>query len=218
MRPPSTRPTSVAPDGSPVDLYALLPELGEGDRVAQVVPAGSSILELGCGTGRITRQLVRLGYHVTAVDESAEMLAHVQGAETICARIEELDLRRRFDAALLASNLINAPAAQRRAFLETCRRHADLVIVEGLALGWRPEERETQLGHMTSRLRIERTKNGVVHGEVEYEAAGRSWRHRFAMRVFADRVELDAALAEASLRLERWLDSQDRRWFVAVSA
>jgi SAM-dependent methyltransferase len=209
---------SVAPDGSPVELYALLPELGEGDWVAKAVSAGSSILELGSGTGRITRQLVRLGYHVTAVDESPKMLAYVQEAETICARIEQLDLGRRFDAALLASNLINAPIAQRRAFLETCGRHADLVVVEGLALGWRPDDRETQLGDVTARLRIERSEDGVVHGEVEYMVAERVWHHRFAMRVFADRDELDAVLAEADLRFARWLDSEGGRCFVAVPA
>ncbi|MBA3735262.1 MAG: hypothetical protein H0W90_08700 [Actinobacteria bacterium] len=71
---------------------------------------------------------------------------------------------------------------------------------------------------MTSHLRIERTEDGVVHGEVEYEAVGRSWQHKFAMRVFADRDELDAALAEAGLQLERWLDSEVGRWFVALSA
>ena len=60
----------VAPDGSPVGLYARLPELGEGEAVAAALPAGASVLELGCGTGRITRQLVRLGHRVTAVHES----------------------------------------------------------------------------------------------------------------------------------------------------
>jgi len=100
-------PVGVARDGSCVELYALLPELDEGELIAQAVPAGGSILELGCGAGRITRQLVRLGYQVTAVDESAEMLAHVQNAETVHARIERLDLGRRFDGAVLASNLIN---------------------------------------------------------------------------------------------------------------
>jgi SAM-dependent methyltransferase len=209
----------IAPDGSPVDVYALLPELGEGDRVARAVPAGGSILELGCGAGRITRQLVRLGYRVTAVDESEAMLAHVDAAETICARIEGLDLGRHFDAVLLASNLITAPAGQRRDFLETCRRHADLVVVEGPALGWQPQDGETQLGDMTSQLRIERFADGTVHGSVEYAVAdGRRWRHSFAMRVFADEIELDAALAEAGLRLDRWLDEEGGRWFVAVPA
>jgi SAM-dependent methyltransferase len=208
----------TAPDGSPVEVYALLPELGEADLVAQAVPAGGSILELGCGTGRITRQLVRLGYRVTAVDESAEMLAHVDAAETICARIEGLDLRRRFDAVLLASNLITAPAGQRRAFLETCRRHANLVVIEGLELGWRPEDGETQLGDVTSRLFVKRFADGVVHGQVEYVADARRWEHSFAMRVFADQNELGAALAEAGLRLDRWLDGEGGRWFVAVPA
>lgn len=214
MKPrPSMR---VAPDGSPVDVYPLLPELGEGERVAQAVPAGGSVLELGCGTGRITRQLVRLGYAVTAVDESAEMLAHVREAETIRARIEKLDLRRRFDAALLASNLINSPPGQRRAFLDTCRRHADLVVVEGLALGWCPEDVAGQLGDVRSWLRIERSEDGVVYGRVDYSARGDHWRHSFAMHVFAARPDLDAALAESDLRLDRWLDRDGGRWFAAV--
>jgi SAM-dependent methyltransferase len=180
-----------------------------------VVPAGSSVLELGCGAGRITRQLVRLGYRVTAVDESREMLAHVEDAETVEGPIEGLDLGRRFDAVLLASNLVTAEPEQRRAFLETCRRHADLVLVEGLPLGWSPEDGERTLGEVVSRLRVDRVEEGVVHGEMEYEAANGTWRHPFAMRVFADDAELDAALAEAGLRLERRLDP---RWFTAVPA
>ena len=35
----------TAPDGSPVELYARLPELGEGGVVTWVVPAGASVLE-----------------------------------------------------------------------------------------------------------------------------------------------------------------------------
>lgn len=205
----------AAPDGSPVALYARLPELGEGEVVEPVLPAGASILELGCGAGRITRQLVRLGYRVTAVDESQEMLAHVHDAETVQAQIEGLELGRRFDAVLLASNLVNAEPERRRAFLETCRRHAGLVVVEGLPLAWSPEDGETTLGDVVSRLRVDRVEGGVVHGEMEYESGGDRWRHSFAMRVFADDEELDAALAEAGLRLERRLDA---RWFVAVPA
>lgn len=174
------------------------------------------MLELGCGAGRITRQLVRAGYRVTAVDESPEMLAHVEGAEKVCARIEDLDLGRRFDAALLASNLVTAPPERRRAFLETCRRHADLVVIEGLPLGWQPEEGERRLGEIVSRLRVERVEDGVARGAVEYELHGRTWAHPFAMRIFTGEPELSAALAEVGLRLDRRLDGGRGCWFTAV--
>ena len=204
---------ATAPDGSPVGVYARLPELGEGEVVASVLPAGATVLELGCGAGRITRQLVRLGYDVTAVDQSAEMLAHVREAEAVRAQIEGLELGRRFDAVVLASNLVNAEPPRRRAFLETCRRHADLVVCEGLPLAWSPEDGETTLGDVRSRLQVQRVEDGVVHGEMEYEAEGETWRHSFGMWVFADDAELDRALAEEALRLERRLDA---RWFLAV--
>jgi SAM-dependent methyltransferase len=209
---------SAAPDGSPVEVYELLPERGEGEIVARAVGAGGSILELGCGTGRMTRQLVRLGFRVTALDESAEMLARVRGAETVQAPIEGLDLGRRFDAVLLASNLITVEPEQRRAFLETCRRHADLVVVEGLPLGWSPDDRESTLGEVVSRLHVERIEHGVVRGVVAYETRDRISTHAFAMRVFADRAELDAALAEAGWRFDRWLDRPGGSWFVADTA
>lgn len=207
----------IAPDGSPVELYALLPELGEGELVARAVPPGGSILELGCGVGRITRQLVARGYDVTAIDESAAMLARVRDAETVCARIEDLDLGRRFDGVVLASNLLTVEPAQRRAFLETCRRHSDVVVVETLPLGWRPRDGERRLGEVTSRVRLGGFDGGVVRGEVEYRADGARWTHPFTMRVFADEDELRAALAEAGLALARWLD-RGRGWFVAAPA
>ena len=203
----------TAPDGSPVALYARLPELGEGEIVASVLPLEASVLELGCGTGRLTRQLVRLGYRVTAVDESAKMLAHVRDAETVQGHIERLDLDRRFDGVLLASNLVNAEPASSRAFLEACRRHSDVALCEGLPLAWSPEDGETALGEVCARLHVDGVEDGVVRGEVEYEAEDEIWRHPFAMRVFADEAELGTALAEAGLRLERRLDA---RWFFAV--
>jgi SAM-dependent methyltransferase len=205
----------VAPDGSPVEIYRLLPARGEGEIVAGAIEPGATVLELGCGAGRITRQLVERGLRVTAVDESAAMLAHVTSVETVLASIEGLDLGRRFDAVLLASNLLTAEPEKRRAFLATCRRHADRIIVETLPLGWLPREGTTALGELVSRLRIDRIEGGVVHGAVTYEAHGHTFPHAFAMRVFADEPELAGALAEAGLRLDRWLD-RARGWFVAV--
>lgn len=197
---------SVAPDGSPVEAYLRLPERGEGELVAAAMPPPARLLELGCGVGRVTRQLVARGYEVTAVDESPEMLAHVRDAETVLARIEQLDLGRRFDAVLLLSNLLTVEPDLRRAFLGACARHADVLVVESLPLGWSPESSES--------LRIDRVDGGVVHGEVFYDGGG---SHAFAMRVFGGEDELRAALADAGWSLERWID-RDRGWFRAGRA
>ena len=197
----------VAPDGSPIEVYLRLPSRGEGELVAAALPPPASLLELGCGAGRVTRQLVERGYSVVAVDESSEMLAHVRDAETVCARIEELDLGRRFDAVLLLSNLLTVEPEQRRAFLDACARHGDLLVVETLPLAWQPPESEL--------LRIDRVEDGVVYGEVFYDFRGPgrgAWSHAFAMRVFADEDELAEALGE--WRFDRWLD-RGRGWFVA---
>jgi ubiquinone/menaquinone biosynthesis C-methylase UbiE len=44
----------------------------------EAIPAGSRVLDLPCGTGRLTRVLVERGYRVTAADVSEAMLAHAR--------------------------------------------------------------------------------------------------------------------------------------------
>lgn len=131
------------------------------------------------------------------------MLEHVRDAETVLSRIETLDLGRRFDAALLLSNLFTVEPEQRRSFLDACRRHSDLLVVEMLPLGWHPETTET--------LRIDRIDGGLVDGEVFYDG-GES--HAFSMRVFADEAELRAALGDAGWAFDHWIDDA-RGWFTA---
>jgi SAM-dependent methyltransferase len=208
---------AVAPDGSPVELYALLPDLGEGEIVARAVPEGGEIVELGCGTGRIVRQLVTRGYRVVGVDQSPEMLAHVQGAETIEADIETVDLGRRFDAVVLASNLFNEESpAVRRAFLEACVRHGDLLVIERLPPDWQPSSDRSRLGEIETWLEDVVIDGDVVHGAVVYETNARRWRHEFSMRRLDDE-QTDAALAEVGLRVDRYLDEK-RTWLKAVPA
>jgi SAM-dependent methyltransferase len=69
-------PGPITPDGCAVDLYALLPPGGEAEIAHEAIPAGSGVLELGCGTGRILRRLAELGHSVVGVDESPDMLAY----------------------------------------------------------------------------------------------------------------------------------------------
>src|SRR6185295_17330011 len=44
----------------------------------EAIPAGSRVLDLPCGTGRLTQLLVSRGYRVTGADVSEPMLAHAR--------------------------------------------------------------------------------------------------------------------------------------------
>jgi SAM-dependent methyltransferase len=121
-----------APDGSPVPLYTALQAFGEPELVHEAIPAGTTILELGAGAGRITRGLLALGHPVVAVDESPQMIAHIEGAETVLSDIRSLALGRRFPVVLLASNFVNDPDRARvRDYLRCCAGH---VLPEGQVL------------------------------------------------------------------------------------
>jgi SAM-dependent methyltransferase len=211
----------ITPDGCAVDFYAQMPAFGEPAIVHEAIGAGASILELGCGTGRVTRPLVDLGHPVVAVDESAEMLAHVRDAETVCARIEDLSLNRRFGAVLLPSHLINvADEGTRRVFLATCRRHvADdgCVIVQQHAPEWFSAARDTEMtrdGVVYRMHDVSRPAPNLVSASVEYVVGDKRWTQTFtAMRL--EDAELATALDAAGLRLDRYL-TEDRSWFRAV--
>jgi SAM-dependent methyltransferase len=194
--------------------------MGEPPIVHDAAGAGASILELGCGTGRITHPLVALGHRVVAVDESPEMLAHVRDAETVCARIEDLALGRRFDAVLLASHLINADPATRSAFLGACVRHvADdgCVIIQQHAPEWfatATDGENTRDGIIFRMRDVSRPAPNLVSATVEYVDGDKCWTQTFTtMRL--DETELPAVLADAGLRLDRYL-TDDRTWFRAV--
>lgn len=217
-----TGPGVITPDGCAVEFYARMSAMGEPAIVHGAAGDGASILELGCGTGRITHPLTKLGHPVVAVDESPEMLAYVRDAETVCARIEILSLGRRFDAVLLASHLINADTVTRTAFLAACRRHvADdgCVIVEQHPPGWfaAAKDAESTRDGITFRMRdMSRPAPNLVSATVEYVAGDQCWTQTFtATRL--DEVELAATLTAADLRLDRYL-TDDGSWFSAVPA
>jgi SAM-dependent methyltransferase len=185
--------------------------------------AGASILELGCGAGRVTRPLTALGHTVVAVDESPDMLARVTGAETVCSPIERLSLGRRFDAVLLSSNLINVPDDDiRTAMLATCRAHVaatGCVIVQQHPPAWFEVagDRERTRDGIVLRLRdVTRSAPDLLSGTAEYLAGDRRWTQTFTARQLSEPV-LTASLAAAGLRLDRYL-TLDQGWFRAVPA
>jgi SAM-dependent methyltransferase len=200
-----------APDGSPVALYARLPSLGEPELIHDAVPAGAEILELGAGAGRVTHRLLALGHAVVAVDNSEEMLARIEGAETVLADIETLELGRRFPVVVLASNFINHPDhAERRAFLACCARHVlpdGQVLLQGFPRDWKPSTQWSDHGGVRSRLRNFTLNRSHVTGEMEYLVEGRRVVHAFESRLLTD-DELDADLRAVGLHRVRELDDR----------
>ncbi|SFW55198.1 class I SAM-dependent methyltransferase [Amycolatopsis australiensis] len=206
----------VTADGCFVDVYRLLPPQGEPEIVHAAMPPSASILELGCGTGRVTHPLAELGHEVVAVDDSPAMLAHVR-AETVCARIEGLDLGRTFEAVLLASHLINTPRDDdRRALLAAARRH--LAPAGRLIVEWHPPEwfdgvasgQGGRIGEVAVELAGVVRDGDLLSATVRYSAGGRRWDQEFTCR----RLALDDVLAPADLVFDGWLTA-DRRWFAA---
>lgn len=64
---------------------------GEAAYVAALVPAGSRVLDAGCGTGRVGIELARRGYDVVGVDSDASMLAVARRtAPELSWRLEDL--------------------------------------------------------------------------------------------------------------------------------
>ncbi len=209
----------VAPDGSPVGLYALLPPDGEPELIHAAVPPGCAMLELGCGAGRITHPLLALGHAVVAVDQSAAMLAHVRGAQTVLSDIETLDLGRRFPAVLLASQLVNtADDAQRAAFLQCCRRHlaADgVLLLQRYAPAWAETVTDFALAYLGVAIdfRLLGRDGRRFSAEIRYAAPSGTWTQRFTARVLND-AELAAELHAAGLAIHRLLDERGT-WVLA---
>jgi SAM-dependent methyltransferase len=206
----------VAPDGSPVPVYLALPAGDEPLLVHEAVGPGATLLELGSGPGRLTRVLVALGHRVTAVDDSAEMLAHVTGARTVCAGVLDLDLPERYDAVLAASHLVNtAEPGDLEALLSVCRRHlapGGSVLVERYPQGWLARTTSTSGRSGPVDIAYERLAlvDGVATARATYTLGERSWAQEFRARDLSD-ADLDAACTRVGLRVRRWLD-KPRTW------
>ena len=216
-----TGPGAITSDGCAVEFYALLPTFGEADIVHAAVPRGASILELGCGTGRILRPLAALGHPVTGVDDSPDMLARSPDLPTVCSAIEALRLDRRFDVVLLASTMINSSPGTRRAFLATVRHHLrgdGIAVFQQNPPDWfaklpDAEPVRDDPGGIRRIVRAARWEPPCMHVEVEYRVGESAWTHAWASYQISDE-ELAGDLAEAGLRFGGWLTG-DHAWFTA---
>jgi SAM-dependent methyltransferase len=217
-------------------LYADKDYAGEAAYVAKLIravrPAAQSILDLGCGTGRHARELAALGFTVTGVDRSAEMVAVARGipAENVSffeGDIGTVRLGRRFDVVSSLFHVFSyqtTNAALSAAFA-TARAHLDeggLLIFDvwygPAVLSDRPAVRVKRLGD--DDLEIVRVAEPTLQADrntvdVDFEVLIRDRRTGATSRIteqhsmrylFGPEVEAFAAAAGMKLlRSEEWL-------------
>jgi SAM-dependent methyltransferase len=112
---------------------------GEADYVSALLPSGS-VLDAGCGTGRVAVELAARGYDVVGVDNDSSMLAVARRHPlTWCeADLATLDLGRTFDLIVCAGNVMVflAPGSE----AEVVRRLSAHLVPGGLLVnGWRTD-------------------------------------------------------------------------------
>ena len=90
------------------------------ERFLAAIPAGGSILDAGCGSGRDSKAFLDRGFRVTAFDASPEMARlasdHI-GQPVAVRRLEDVDERDTYDGAWACASLLHLPEAQLRTAL-----------------------------------------------------------------------------------------------------
>ena len=120
---------------------------GEADFVMRFTPA--TVLDAGCGTGRIARELARRGVDVVGVDLDESMLSTARRKAPAIpwhhADLVSIDLGRTFDVILLAGNvMIFLTPGTESAVIANLERHlsAGGRLVAGFSL--RPGQLDTE--------------------------------------------------------------------------
>lgn len=208
--------TDYAPDGSPVPLYHRLPpRTSDAVLIHRLLPSRSSVLDLGCGTGRLAEPLTELGHPVTGVDNEPRMLAALRHATGVLNDLTRVDLDTEFGAVLLMSHLVNAADPRfATAALRSARRHLDdgIVLVERYPPGWvhGPEELVRDSDGIRYILRRhEYDTDGVRAATIAYEFDGVRAQQQFTARDLDDRA-LGSLASAAHLRVDSPLDPDGR--------
>ena len=115
---------------------------GEATFVETLEPRPRTVLDAGCGTGRVAIELARRGLDVVGVDIGADMLATARrlapDIEWIEADLATFDLGRTFDVVVLAGNVVHftRPGTE-AALVQRCAAHVGNggALVTGFQLG-----------------------------------------------------------------------------------
>jgi SAM-dependent methyltransferase len=101
---------------------------GEADFVTGLGP--TTVLDAGCGTGRVARELAHRGIEVVGADTDPSMIATARRLSPeltwVEADISGLDLGRVFDVVVMAGNVpLFTPPGTQAALVRGCARHLE---------------------------------------------------------------------------------------------
>ncbi len=218
LRYSGTGPGEQTLDGCSVEFYKRLPVAEEPKIIAESFPPPATLLELGCGVGRLADPLSESGYEVTAVDNSEHMIRCVSKATAVLSDIESLDLPGKFDIVLLASRLLNCPdEAIRAAFLQTARKHLarDGVLLAEVhsedILGRRTGDHSEGEYYSATILKseIEVARASIT---IEYQIGSDKWTQSFKTE-YLTQHRLEIEMMSCGLRFSMWLDDR-KTWIV----
>lgn len=184
----------IASDGSPVDLFSSFPAEPDLISLLPLMPPAGTVLELGCGAGRLANPLAERGYLVTGVDSDSNMLSRVSSAvRTVRRDIIGCDLAQTFDVVLLPSFLANsAVPGEPKAFLEACQRHAKRggrVLVQLTTFEWAESltvGRIRTIGDFESVAIRASVVGSRIEAMFRYSRGTVSWEHSWDGRLFRE--------------------------------
>ena len=195
---------------------------------------GGNVLELGCGTGRLTIPLAQQGLDITGLDVAPAMLARAREKagdlpiQWVEADARHFDLRRRFgfifEAGATFQHMLTR--ADQEAFLASARAHLEplghlvlgALVPAGALLESDLEEKEwfTYTGPEGQRVRVGGTDDYDAATQVKTETAYRRWETAEGQAVervaplrlrYTYPVELEALLQDHGFTvLERYGD------------
>jgi 2-polyprenyl-3-methyl-5-hydroxy-6-metoxy-1,4-benzoquinol methylase len=80
-----------------------------------MLPPNAHILDAGCGSGRDSKAFTSMGFRVTAIDASEEMVSlasQYSGLPVKLLRFQDLDFNEEFDAIWACASLLHVPRAE----------------------------------------------------------------------------------------------------------
>lgn len=110
--------------------------VGEARFVDAMVPRGATILDAGCGPGRVGGHLHGAGHTVVGVDVDPALIEAAEvdhpGPTWVAGNLADLDRPERFDVIVCAGNVVTFVAPSTR--VDILRRFADHLDVDGRAV------------------------------------------------------------------------------------